>query len=69
MVSHGDTDFSKLVNLCPAKHFSLISTADEAALFTNGEYETLSGIKMDVESFIETLELFILRRSRSSKEH
>ena len=69
MVSHGDTDFSKLVNLCPAKHFPLISTADGAAFFTNAEYETLSGIKMDVQSYIETLELFIVRRSRSSKEH
>ena len=26
MVTHGDTDFSKLVNLRPVKKFSLIST-------------------------------------------
>ena len=26
MVRHGDTDFSKLVNSCPVKKFSLIST-------------------------------------------
>ena len=35
---------------------------DKAAFYTNAEYETLSGIKMDVQSFIETPELYLFEK-------
>ena len=34
LTSHGDIDFSKLVNLCPVKTFSLISTPGKLAVFS-----------------------------------
>ena len=42
---------------------------DEAVFYTNAEYETLSGIKMAVQNFIETPELYLLGRRRSKDEH
>ena len=41
---------------------------DEAVLYTNAEYETLSEIKMDLQSLIETPELYLLGRCRSNDE-
>ena len=41
---------------------------DEAVFYITDEYETLSEIKMDVQSFIETPELYLLGRCRSNDE-
>ena len=41
---------------------------DEVVFYTNAECETLSGIKMDVQSLIETPELYLLGRWRSNNE-
>ena len=41
---------------------------DEAVFYITDEYETLSEIKMDVQSFIETPELHLLGRCRSNDE-
>lgn len=41
---------------------------DEAVFYTTAEYETLSGIKMAVQSFIETPELYLSGRRRSKDE-
>ena len=35
---HEDTDFSKLVNLCPVKKFSLISTLGDKIYFIGSKW-------------------------------
>ena len=40
----------------------------EAVFYTNAEYENLSGIKIDIQCFIEILELYLLGRWRSNNE-
>ena len=41
---------------------------NKAVFYTNAEYENLSGIKIQVQGFIEILELYLLGRWRSNDE-